>query len=152
MVKRSNKGQESQNRSNFEFFLNKVNYISKWRPWRQIFKKRVKNWLKGQSKVKNLKERSNLKEKIQNLTYFGIFDFGWPFMTSRRLFWKTDVKSVILIYNLPPFHEIRNLTLNDPKFEIWPQTKIFFTRKNSYVLLIILSYCSWNLVQSTIFN
>ena len=31
---------------------------------------------------------------------------------------KTDVKSVILIYNLPPFSDVRNLTLNDLKFVI----------------------------------
>ena len=43
----------------------------------------------------------------------------------------------------------------DPKWpKIWNLTpnKIFFPQKNSYVLLIILSYCSWNLVRSTIFN
>ena len=50
---------------------------------------------------------------------FRIFDLGWP------LFWKADFKRVILIYNLPIFNELWNFTLNDSKFEIRLQTKIF---------------------------
>ena len=76
-----------------------------------------------------------------NLTYFQNF---WPWVTFVDLltpfFWKADVKSVILIYNLPNFNDFWNLFLNDPKFGIWPQTQIFFSRNNFQVSLIILSY------------
>ena len=34
----------------------------------------------------------------------------WPLVTSRPLFWKADVKSVILIYNLSILKEVWNLT------------------------------------------
>ena len=54
-------------------------------------------------------------------------DLGWP---REPIFWKAYVKSVILIYNSPAFNEVRNLTLNDPKFVIWPQTQIFLTQNN----------------------
>ena len=43
-------------------------------------------------------------------------DLFWLFFY--RGYQKTYVESVILIYNLPPFDEVRNLTLNDPKFVI----------------------------------
>ena len=98
------------------------------------------------------------------MTFFGIFDLRWAFMTSWHLssvswiqerhythfqsllkfdrfsefltlgdlFWprvtffqKADAKTVILIYSLPIFNEVRNLTLNDPKFESWPIFGIF---------------------------
>ena len=59
----------------------------------------------------------------------GIFDLGWPLVTSWPLFWKADVKSVILICNLPTFNELWNLTLTGPKFEIWPQTNFFLKKK-----------------------
>ena len=65
------------------------------------------------------------------------FDLFLGFLTSGDLWWprdtfqqKADVKSVILIYKLTPFSEVRNLTLNDPKFVIWPQTQIFSNRNN----------------------
>ena len=58
------------------------------------------------------------------LTFFRNF---WPQVTFVDLvtpfFWKADVKSVILMYNLPTFNDFKNLTLNDPKFVIWPQTQ-----------------------------
>ena len=76
-------------------------------------------------------------------------DLCWP---CDPFFWKADVKSVILIYNLPTFNDFWNLTLNDPKFEIWPLTQFFFTRNHYQVLLIILSYLSTKLIKSVIFN
>ena len=54
--------------------------------------------------------------KVKNLTF--LLDF-WPRVTpgtSRPLFWEADVKSVILIFILATFNELRNLTLNDLKF------------------------------------
>ena len=63
------------------------------------------------------------------------FDLFWEFLTSGDLPWprdtfyqNADVKCVILIYNLPHFNEVRNLTLNKPKFVIWPQTQIFYKK------------------------
>ena len=47
-------------------------------------------------------------------------------MTFEPPFWKAYVKSVIMIYNYLTFNELRNLTLNDSKFLIWPQNKIFY--------------------------
>ena len=52
---------------------------------------------------------------------FQIFDLGWPLVTSWPRFLKADVKSIILMFILTTYNEFRNLTLNDPKFEIWPQ-------------------------------
>ena len=56
-------------------------------------------------------------------------------MTSGDLWWprdyffrKVDVKRVILIYKLPPLRKIWNLTQNDPKFEIWHQTRNFLRK------------------------
>ena len=78
----------------------------------------------------------SLKFKIWPI--FRIFDLGWPPMTSWLLFsWKADVKTVILIYNLPTFNELRNLTLNDPKFVIWPQTQIFSDFTDHFELLLV---------------
>ena len=61
------------------------------------------------------------------------FDLFFGFLTQSDLYWhwdtfyqKADVESVILIYNLTPFNKVRILTLNDPKFVIWPQTRIFY--------------------------
>ena len=65
---------------------------------------------------------SNAKIDLFWLFFFTAVDLLWPRDTFCQ---KTYVKSVILIYNLPPFDEVRNLTLNDPKFVIWPQTQIF---------------------------
>ena len=59
------------------------------------------------------------------LKVFEIFDIWWPRMTLPPLFWKADVKSVILTYNSSTFNELQNLTLNESKFVIWPWTKIF---------------------------
>ena len=120
--------------------------------------------------IRKLKSRASLWYTIYPLSMtleiwpiFGIFDLGWPLLTSWSLFlkswrqerhfdihfihfrwllkydlfsefltsgdlcwprdpffWKADVKRVILIYNLPTFNDFWNLTLNDPKFEIWP--------------------------------
>ena len=57
-----------------------------------------------------------ISKKSSKFDLFLIFDLG---------FFKAHVKSLILIINLPTFNELRNLTPNDPRFEIWPQTKIF---------------------------
>ena len=46
------------------------------------------------------------------------FDLSWPW---HYFFWQVEVKSVILIYNLPTFNEVRNFTQNEPSFEILPQ-------------------------------
>ena len=83
----------------------------------------------------------SLRQERQFDIYFIIFyqsskfDLFWGFLTSGDLFWprvtffqKADAETVILIYSLPIFNEVRNLTLNDPKFEIWPQTKILFSQ------------------------
>ena len=84
---------------------------------------------------------------------FGVFDLGRPHkqVTSWPLFWKADVRSVILIYNLPTFSELWNLSLNDPKFEIWPQSKIFqlkkFWRLTDHFELSLVK-----IEQSTVFN
>ena len=84
--------------------------------------------------------------KVKNLTFFQIFDLGWPLVTSRPLFWNSDVKCVILIYNLPTFNVLPNLTLNKPKFVIWPRNQSFLNEKYSELPLIILSYCLVRLV------
>ena len=107
----------------------------------------------------------SLRQERQFDIYFIIFyqsskfDLFSKFLTSGDLcwprdpfFWKADVKGVILIYNLPTFDDFWNLTLNDPKFVIWPQTKIFSSGNHNQVLLIILSYRSRKLVESVIFN
>ena len=76
-----------------------------------------------------------LSKTFENWPFFGIFDLRWPLLTSWPLFWKAYVKSVILIYNFPSFNDFWNLTLNDPKFEIYPKPKI--------ALLEIISKLNW---------
>ena len=78
-----------------------------------------------------------------------IFDLVWPWY---QLLWKADAKSFILIYDLQTLLQFWNLTQNDPKFVIWPQTQNFLSGKDSQVLLIILSYFSRKLIESVIFN
>ena len=55
--------------------------------------------------------------KFEIWPFLGIFDLGWPFLNSGDLwwprdpfFWKADVTSVILIYDLPTLNEVWNLT------------------------------------------
>ena len=87
--------------------------------------------------IRKLTSRSSFLFIIYNiLSKFVIWPF-LGFLTSVDLPWPRDTypqkvyfKSVILIYNLSPFNEVRNLTLNDPKFVIWPQTQIFPTENN----------------------
>ena len=63
--------------------------------------------------------------KLKIWPIFQIFGLGWPRVTSWPLFWNSDVKSVLLIYDLPTFNVLWNLTLNEPKFVIWPQIQFF---------------------------
>ena len=84
--------------------------------------------------------------KLKIWPIFQIFDLGWSRVTSWPLFWNSDVKSVLLIYDLPTFNVLWNLTLNEPKFVIWPQIQFFFNRNYSEIPLIILSYFLLRLV------
>ena len=92
------------------------------------------------------------------------FDLFWGFVTSNDLLWprvtffeKADVKSVILIYYLPPFNDVRNLIPNDHKFEIWPQiwpqiwnltpnltSNLKFDPKHRFFSLEIISRFYWS--------
>ena len=84
--------------------------------------------------------------KVKNLTYFQIFDLGWPRVTSRGLFlkfWRQERHFDI------QFTHFQRISKFDPKWAeivIWPQTQIFFNRTYSEISLIILSYCLLRLI------
>ena len=54
------------------------------------------------------------------ISTYRLFSIFTPQVTSGGLF-KAGVKSVT-------FNEVRKLTLNDPKFVIWPRTQIFYKK------------------------
>ena len=56
---------------------------------------------------------------------FNLLLRSFTFCDLASSFWKVDGKSVILINNLPAFNQLRNLTLNEPKFLIASRTQIF---------------------------
>ena len=93
--KKVTRGQKSQNRSNFEIFLNKVNYISKWRSWSQLFKKESREVTRSHKLCCHI--MYNCAEKCVSISLINSSEYlktiylvhGWPtWFFSRDSHWK----------------------------------------------------------------
>ena len=95
---------------------------------------------------------------VQNLTYFGIFDLEWPLVTLRPLFLKSLRRERHFDIQFTHFQSTSNLTLYDPKFEIWPQTKnflleIILTSHWSFCAIVCKHRCNlWFLIKKSTLN
>ena len=95
--------------------------------------------LKSSRQVRNFDIEFTLFIKVLNLTLFSYF---WTLVTLRPVFFTNVTSTALSWFNLLALRNIWKLTQNDLKFDIWPQTKIF------WIKIILTSHWSfWAIVR-----